>query len=1440
SGPGTPAVTGGSGTVGDPWIVDTSESLDPPSETWTFYVTSTVAADACGPVDNNTAYARWGCSDGSREDWINDPAGLRTRPENVSISAPARAINYCGGDLQLTFDFEGPPAYNVRITDTLPLGLVYSETTGVSGAYGTVTYPSNGDSPAVWVFDVITSPVTINFQVRNGASGMCTDWTGGHTPAVGYEDSCGNAYNATGSGSLTNQSPNLSVEKTPAIQTADIGDIVTWTITVRNTGSGEAQGVVVTDTVGSGFSGWGGLTGSGGESPTVNGNQIVWTLNTPVPVGGVWTAQVTGTVRDVGEHFDVVTATGTCDVGCQYTAVSDRAHVTLLAQFTKSPDLQSGTIGSLITFTLDSQLTGPDALYTDLTLTDTLPNGLGYVAAVISYTYDGDGSSGGPYQAIMNTPTITPGWLQSGDVVWRLGDVSGTVNINGVITAVIQDNAYNYDGARHTNALTMTYTDDGLLYVYSDTADVDVLEPILHLGKSYVTPVGCGATLFQDDFNDGNAAGWSGSGGWSVVNGVYQTMNDWSTRSAGDPTWTDYSYSVMLRAGDNANWIGLYARYQNSDNYYWLRWETGQIYLRRRSGGTTTTVATDSGGFQPNRWHHVEMRLEGRRIRVYTDGQLRIDYTDSSADALTYGRIALRAGGGSGPWQYDDVLVTRLGNPANPNASAASSAPCLVGANDLVTYTLTISNQAQWTGYDLVVTDSIPSGMSLVAYTMHSDDPASTVTAQPAPIPGATGDLVWQIDQLSPRSPFDPLNHAALQLTVTLQVADSITANLILDNQADLIYDNWDQDGDPLGDPYNINIERTSSGGSHSTAVRTVNAGIFKTVDFSPAPTPTLGTLLTYTLYVPPEPITVTLYNVAVTDTLDARLFIESVAAGGGTGAASGWAGQVATATFASIPHGQQGVITITARISDPLGAVAGDVITNNARMIHDTAPVTASNQVSTTVHEPQLTLIKTSDPPTSSTVGARDPVTYTVQITNWTGANASPAYDLFVTDTAPAHVTLNPASLQVTLNGTPLSQPGDYTAAYVGGVLTLDFRDDLALPPGGRLTLTYRGQVDADVPAGEDQINLAQVSWSSLPGNVPGDRDYAPVNDSTNVHAGWPVLELTKEDAPDIVDITELLTYTLRVTNSGIVSATGVIVTDAIPAHTTFVAATAPHAGPAPDNNPGSVITWSLGILDVGESRSLTMTVRLTDRVPAGTIIENAAWASSNEGLTVTDQVTTPIYAALGDYVWEDMDADGIQNDGNTGINGVTVNLYRDVDGDGVPEPSGDDGAPISTTLTANDAWGNPGYYTFTRLIPGNYFVEFVPPPGYDISPQDQGGDDALDSDADPLTGVAHVTNLVSAERDPTWDAGLYIPAELGDYVWYDDDTDGIQDAGEPGIPGVTVTLYYSDTGLPVGTTTTNASGAYSFTNLVPDDYYVIFTPPPNLVFTQQDAGSD
>jgi hypothetical protein len=208
---------------------------------------------------------------------------------------------------------------------------------------------------------------------------------------------------------------------------------------------------------------------------------------------------------------------------------------------------------------------------------------------------------------------------------------------------------------------------------------------------------------------------------------------------------------------------------------------------------------------------------------------------------------------------------------------------------------------------------------------------------------------------------------------------------------------------------------------------------------------------------------------------------------------------------------------------------------------------------------------------------------------------------------------------------------------------------------------------------------------------------------------------------------------------------------------------------------------------------------------------------------------------ATLGDLVWEDLNADGDQDAGEPGIGGVTVTLLFDSNGNGSI-----DGAeltvPISSTLT--DGSGN---YQFTNLISGTYAIQFTDPTaiGYDeVTGQDRGGDDATDSDADPGTFRTVDITLNAGETQDTWDAGYFRYADIGNYIWEDLDGNGVQDDGTTGIPGVTVELSGTD-GLGNSvllTTTTDISGTYGFTDLVPGTYQITVTVPITYEVTYQD----
>ncbi|MBK8055291.1 MAG: carboxypeptidase regulatory-like domain-containing protein [Saprospiraceae bacterium] len=223
----------------------------------------------------------------------------------------------------------------------------------------------------------------------------------------------------------------------------------------------------------------------------------------------------------------------------------------------------------------------------------------------------------------------------------------------------------------------------------------------------------------------------------------------------------------------------------------------------------------------------------------------------------------------------------------------------------------------------------------------------------------------------------------------------------------------------------------------------------------------------------------------------------------------------------------------------------------------------------------------------------------------------------------------------------------------------------------------------------------------------------------------------------------------------------------------------------------------------------------------------------SGQNNTTVDAGVTRP--ASLGDYVWEDRNGNGVQDSGEPGISGVTVSLE---------DASGNPARDINNNIIPGTTTGTNGQYQFTNLKPGVvYVVKFTAPTGYQPTSADRGSDDTKDSDANVTTGKAAGVTLTGGQNNPTIDAGYYRPATIGDFVWEDKNGNGIQDAGEPGIAGVTVTLTGTKgDGTPITpiTVTTGTNGSYQFTNLAPGTYTVTFTKPANTVTTTPDQGGD
>ncbi|RXK17177.1 SdrD B-like domain-containing protein, partial [Macrococcus sp. DPC7161] len=133
-----------------------------------------------------------------------------------------------------------------------------------------------------------------------------------------------------------------------------------------------------------------------------------------------------------------------------------------------------------------------------------------------------------------------------------------------------------------------------------------------------------------------------------------------------------------------------------------------------------------------------------------------------------------------------------------------------------------------------------------------------------------------------------------------------------------------------------------------------------------------------------------------------------------------------------------------------------------------------------------------------------------------------------------------------------------------------------------------------------------------------------------------------------------------------------------------------------------------------------------------------------------------------------------------------------------------------------------------------GEVTIEFETPEGYTPTTPNT-GDDTSDSDG------TKVTITVDGKDNPTIDSGFVknpTKLELGDTVWFDTDHDGIQDAGEKGIEGVTVVLVKAD-GIMIKTTT-DANGHYIFKDLEPGKYTIYFETPAGMIPTDVNAGDD
>lgn len=526
-------------------------------------------------------------------------------------------------------------------------------------------------------------------------------------------------------------------------------------------------------------------------------------------------------------------------------------------------------------------------------------------------------------------------------------------------------------------------------------------------------------------------------------------------------------------------------------------------------------------------------------------------------------------------------------------------------------------------------------------------------------------------------------------------------------------------------------------------------------------------------------------------------------------------------------------VIELQAKAVDVAANQDGDLLVNSVQVTTDTTSASASASVDFV--QPLLDVQKGVS---FATGDAGDVATYTITIRHAAGSTNA-AYNIALGD------VLQPGVDYVA--GSATTSAGTLTDA--GGTIGLALATLPLSGPGSVVTITYQAKLVDGVVDGQVVNNVATITYDT-------DSDPALSRHLTD-----------SDDATITVDIADALskvilstdnayttgsnltageTVTYRITATLGEGTQGIKLVDALPASLQYLSSSLHSVSPGiTAGAPGvsfdagtNTLTYDFGtvvnagnntgtdtiVIDVvakvvaGASGSVVNPATLTPSVPA-----NPWGVAPGGGTPVNASASSPVvYAQVGNFAFEDVNGNGIQDTGDTGVAGVTVEL-RDFATNAV----------VATTTT-----GANGLYLFTNVVPGKYYETFVKPAGWELTQAGQ-GTAATDSDPDPATGQGAAFELFNSQSDLTHDVGLYRPASLGDTVWEDTDGDGVKDAGESGVAGVTVKLLDAANAV-VGTTTTNGSGFYQFTGLTPGAYTVEFARPAGWVFTPQFLGGN
>jgi len=1423
------------------FCANTTCSLDTvaPGETVTIRLTATLSADVVVPgVVINSAAVRSANPEMYSTNNNDGVTVVVSADDTLAItkSAPSK-IN--PGELltyQIVVSNSGPSAAtSVTISDTLPLELMNLFVTSSQGSCVIVGGLLSCNIDTLHVDK--SASVFVTGRVDESATGAIVN----RAAATSDADSIGVSDEVQ---TLTVAVSDLALSK-EATPTVVAGELITYTLTAYNYGPSTARGVMITDTLPSGMTfAEAGIVSSGTFSGTTNcgHNAGVVVCGTPIlAAGSSWSIMITAladSAIEPGSSIENQAVLGSENLDTDLVNNSDAADTSIISLADLSIRKQGPltvTAGTEITYTIVVTNGGPSTAHF-VDVKENLPVGVTLVDAVMERTGSGQAACGGTVcqmgdMVVGETVTITVVGLVDPAIM------GGTMLVN---EATLFSNSSDPDEDDQRDTAVTEVVSDATLTL----AKVALDEPVAPNGSLLyqITVMNEGLSdaqnvVIQDPLSS-DVRFVSASAGCTYIDAVDDgTISSGLVTCAIGTLPANSSSTVLLAVHvknlpDGTQIVNVAeattdsgAAVPSATVTSTVRQDFGptvDLGLEKSTAADTidageqityTLVVTSSGPGAATNVQLQEFVPAGASIT-----NIQIDNPDVSGEYCSLGGLCYLA------TVFPDtaVMVTvtlhvesgYLGEMLQNSASIRADQPDSDMSNNFDEVTTPVEKQANLSLVKSDLADPVYSGELLLyqlAVTNHGPSDAQNVvltdvlsdwTIFMGATSGCTHDGATTEEGMG-GTVVCAMNAIGAGETETVlietRVSDAIAADVTLRNRASV--------GSSTPDLDLLNNEDEEDTLAKPGSIQPTDLAISKIDLVDPV---TAGMPLTYTLVVTNSGPAVA-YNVQVEDAISNGMTYQYA------GSSQGTCNDSVICSIGTLDVGATATITLVVQVDS---SRTTDLF-NQATVSASSADINQTNNLDTEITsvktEASLSISKSARPMPAF---AGSMMGYKIVVRN---AGPSDARDVVMTENLPD------ALLDVLLS----SSQGDCT---LSGVCLLG-----AIPAGKSATINVNGLID---PTTRGSItNSASVVAS----NAVGEESGAVV---TNV-SSLADLHISKVSNPISAIAGGTIVYTITVKNLAGSAAPDVVVTDTLPSHVTFNPLM---SGPNIDEIASGVLHYKAtqNPLHVGATEQFTVAVTLDPETPESLLLVNSAEVSSaisDTDLSNNQATAENSIGQLADLV--------IEKDGPSAVIAGSEITYTIAITNYGPSAAQSvqmqDILPTSVRLNSvSITRSGVGSYSCTNAIScilGDMAVNEVATitisgtvdagiiVGRLITNEAVVFTDTPVRDSTKLTDSA--TTLIATAVTPEWDASIRAPASVGNWVWLDEDSDGIRGPDEPGVENVLVMLY-DNSGNLIDTAITTADGFYEFTYLPPGRYTINFSAPPGMEFTEQRESRD